>query len=128
MLERRRMSQRNPRYQTPGAGAAPSWWRGYPSVSTRVGSSQEKSPLNPVHHTTLATSSACRSSENGGSRSAGASWSSASTGGAVQALAADELVDHRPYPGGEGVPAGHVGGHAVVEGDPLAVHRDRAPD
>jgi hypothetical protein len=31
MLERRRMSQRNPRYQTPGVGAALSWWRGCPS-------------------------------------------------------------------------------------------------
>ena len=46
-------------------------------------------------------------------------------GRGVQAAAADALVDHRPGPGGEGVPGGHVGGDAVVEGDPLAVHRHR---
>jgi hypothetical protein len=45
------------------------------------GSSQEKSPLNPVHQTTLPTSSARRSSNIGGSRSTGASWSSGSAGG-----------------------------------------------
>ena len=45
----------------------------------------------------------------------------------VEAAAADELVDHRPGPGGEGVADGDVGGDAVVEDDPLAVHGDRAP-
>ena len=33
----------------------------------------------------------------------------------------DDLVEHRPDPGGEGVPGGEVGRGAVVEGDPLTV-------
>ena len=40
-------------------------------------------------------------------------------GRGVEAAAADDLVDHRPGPGGEGVCGGHVGSDAVVEGDPV---------
>jgi hypothetical protein len=89
---------------------------------------KEKSPSNPVHHTTLPTRSARRSTEVGGSRSTGGVVLVGLGRRGVDAAAADALVGHGPDPGREGVPGGHVGGHAVVEGDPLAVDRDRPPD
>ena len=83
--------------------------------------------MKPVHQMTPPTASARRSSEAGGSRSTGVSCSSGCEGRCLQAAPADALVHHRPCPGRERVPGGDVGGQAVVEGDPFAVHRHRAP-
>src|SRR5215216_652985 len=82
MLEPRRRSQRSPRYHSPAAGAAAPVCRGRPPGPARPASSQEKSPLNPVHQTTLPTSAARRSRTAGGSRRTGRSCSSGSAGGA----------------------------------------------
>jgi hypothetical protein len=105
--DRRRISQRRPRNQRPGATAAASSCRSCPSASTRVG--RARSSRRPTRCTTPRWRYPRRA---GPATSAGPIERGVMVvglgGWRVQAAAADALVGPGPDPGGHGVPVARL--------------------
>jgi hypothetical protein len=121
--EPRRVSQRSPTNQTPGAGEAVCSRRGSPSASSNSGPSHEVAgeaggPDDGAHLAQVELRRGLHADRRFGVVGLGRRR--------VETAATDDVVDDRPDPPGEAVAGRHVRLDAVVERDSLAGDADRA--